>query len=57
VVKKINNMNWINSWAKGNKKDNLYNICIRFGRITVLELYCNPGVEHRLIVLNFGLEL
>ena len=49
-------MNWINSWKKGNKKETIYNISIRFGRITVLELHCNPGVEHRFIILNFGFE-
>ena len=50
-------MNLINSWRKGNKKDNIYNITLRFGRITILELYCNPGVEHRLMILNFGFEI
>jgi len=51
------NMNWINSWAKGNKKDTIYNISIRMGRITFLEIYCNPGVEHRFMILNFGFEI
>ena len=51
------NMNWINSWAKGNKKDSIYEISIRVGRITVLQLYCNPGVEHRFMILNFGFEI
>ena len=41
----------------GNKKDNIYNISIRIGRMTILELYCNPGVEHRCIILNFGFEI
>jgi len=50
-------MNWINSWRQGNKKDNIYDISIRLGRLTILELYCNPGVEHRCIVLNFGFEI
>ena len=54
---KENNMNWINSWRQGNKKDSIYDISIRFGRFTILELYCNPGVEHRCIVLNFGFEM
>ena len=49
-------MNWINSWAKGNKKEK-YEITFRLGRITVLELYCNPGIEHRCIILNFGFEI
>ena len=50
-------MNWINSWKKGNKKDNIYNICIRFGRFTILELYCNPKIEHRCIIFNLGFEI
>ena len=51
------NMNWINSWAKGNKKDTIYDVSIRMGRITFLEIYCNPGVEHRFMILNFGFEI
>ena len=51
------NMNWINSWAKGNKKDTIYDISIRMGRITILEIYCNPGIEHRFMILNFGFEI
>ena len=50
-------MNWINSWKKGNKKDTIYQISIRLGLFTILDIYCNPGVEHRLIVLNFGFEI
>ena len=50
-------MNWINSWRQGNKKDTIYDISIRLGRFTILELYCNPKVEHRFIILNFGFEL
>jgi hypothetical protein len=50
-------MNWINSWRKGNKKERSYDISIRFGRLTILEIYCNPKVEHRLIILNFGFEI
>ena len=50
-------MNWINSWRQGNKKDNIYEVTVRFGRFTILELYCNPGVEHRCIILNFGFEI
>ena len=37
---KENNMNWINSWRQGNKKDNIYDISLRLGRFTILELYC-----------------
>ena len=50
-------IDWINSWAKGNKKDDIYDISIRIGRITLLEIYCNPGVDHRFIILNFGFKI
>ena len=50
-------MHWINSWRQGTKTDNSEDISIRLGRLTILELYCNPGIEHRCIVLNFGFEL
>ena len=60
VVKKVNKMNWINSWAKGNK----YEICIRLGRLTILEvkacLFCEAGCSKkrvRFILLNFGFEI
>ena len=54
-------MNFINSWAKGNKKSK-YNVEIRLGRITVLEInlcLCsnNECSRFRLMVLNFGFEL
>lgn len=50
-------MNFINSWKKGNKKGNIYDISIRLGRLTVLEIYCNPGKESRFILLNLGFEV
>ena len=50
-------IDWINSWKKGNKKDTIYDISVRLGRFTILELYCNPKVEHRFMILNFGFEL
>ena len=56
-------MNLINSWAKGNKKEK-YEICVRLGRITVLEIkaciFCEEectSKKLRLIILNFGFEL
>ena len=49
-------MNWINSWKKGNKKDK-FEVTIRVGRITVLELYYNPGREFKLLILNFGIQI
>ena len=30
-------IDWINSWAKGNKKEK-YEFCIRLGRLTIIEL-------------------
>ncbi len=65
-IKKLENMekiNWINSWAKGNKKEK-YEISIRLGRLTLLEvkacLFCEEGCSAkrvRIIVLNFGFEI
>ena len=53
-------MNFINSWAKGNKQAK-YNVEIRLGRITVLEIklcLCdeNECSRLRLMILNFGIE-
>ena len=49
-------VNWINSWKKGNKKEK-FEATIRFGRITVLELYYNPRREFKFLILNFGIQL
>ena len=49
-------MNFINSWAKGNKQAK-YNVEIRLGRITVLELYYNPGKEFKFLIFNFGIQI
>tara|TARA_B100000902_G_C26696963_1_gene615225 strand:- start:36 stop:209 length:174 start_codon:yes stop_codon:yes gene_type:complete len=56
-------INWINSWAKGNKKEK-YEITFRLGRITVLEvkacLFCEAACTKkrvRVILLNFGFEV
>ena len=53
-------MKFINSWAKGNKQAK-YNIEIRLGRITILEVkvcLCSESEcsRFRLMVLNFGIE-
>ena len=60
---KENNMNWINSWKKGNKKEK-YEISFRLGRLTVLELkaclFCTEGCSAkkiRLIIFNLGFEV
>ena len=49
-------MNFINSWAKGNKKETICDISVRLGRITVLEIHLNFGVNYRIVVANFGIE-
>jgi len=49
-------MNFINSWAKGNKKETICDITVRLGRITILEIHLNLGVGYRLVVANFGVE-
>ena len=53
-------MNFINSWKQGNKKEK-YNIEIRFGRFTLLEIkLCMCSVskcsKFRIILLNLGFE-
>ena len=54
-------MNWINSWKKGNKKE-IFEITIRLGRFTILEVfYCPCNKKNckkcRFILLNFGFEV
>tara|TARA_B100001057_G_C22860187_1_gene954188 strand:+ start:1948 stop:2112 length:165 start_codon:yes stop_codon:yes gene_type:complete len=54
-------MNWINSWRKGNKKE-IFEITIRLGRFTILELFYCPCTKKnckkgRVILLNFGFEV
>ena len=46
----------INSWRKGNKKVWIGDICVRLGRITVLEIHLNFWVKYRILVCNFGIE-
>ena len=48
--------NFTNTWAgTDKKKKNIYDVSIRLGKLTVLELYCNPGVEHRAVLFNLGI--
>tara|TARA_R100001015_G_C4623676_1_gene181552 strand:+ start:1393 stop:1566 length:174 start_codon:yes stop_codon:yes gene_type:complete len=56
-------INWINSWRGGNKKQK-FEISIRLGKLTVLEvkacLLCKEDCaskKFRLIILNLGLEI
>ena len=51
-------IDYINSWKKGNKKIWMGDVCIRFGRITLLEISFDFKLRFiRLMVLNFGAEL
>jgi hypothetical protein len=48
--------NFNNTWKGTDKKrKNIYDLTIRLGRLTVLELCYNPGVEHRIVLFNFGM--
>ena len=54
-------MNWINSWKEGNKKEK-YNIEIRLGKFTILEMkYCACSVKKcakfRMMLFNLGFEI
>ena len=48
------NMNWINSWKAYNKK-NVFEVNVRLGKITVLEIVTSPKIK--IMILNFGIEL
>ena len=54
-------MNFINSWKQGNKQAK-YNVEIRLGRVTVLEIkvcLCDKKKcsKFRLMFFNFGIDL
>ena len=58
-------MNFINSWKKGNKKNKI-KIALRFGTLTILEVYmcfssmCEKDCKcprARLMFFNFGVEI
>ena len=54
-------MDWINSWKQGNKKEK-YNIEVRLGRFTILEMkFCacseKKCAKFRFILLNLGFEM
>ena len=66
VVKKINKMNWINSWNAGNKKEK-YEINFRIGTLTIFEIVFCPCemcenneascAKFRFMVFNLGFEI
>ena len=61
MVVKDKIMNWINSWKEGNKKEK-YNIEIRLGKFTILEMkYCACAVKKcakfRMMLFNLGFEI
>jgi len=47
-------MNWINGWKAYNKK-NVFEVNIRIGTLTILEIVTAPKVK--IMILNFGVEL
>nr|QPI16183.1 MAG: hypothetical protein NIOZUU157_00065 [Virus NIOZ-UU157] len=56
-------INWINSW-KGRNKKRKYEVSIRLGKLTLLEmkacLFCEEGCSakrFRFIIFNFGFEI
>ena len=50
-------MNWINSWRKGNKQDDVIIVQIRFGRISVIDIRFDASAgKGRFILLNFGVS-
>lgn len=60
MARNMKKLTWINSWAKGNKQKK-YNIEIRLGRISVVELklcLCNERTcsRFKIMLFNFGLE-
>jgi hypothetical protein len=55
------NMNWINSWKAYNKKT-VFEVNVRLGKITVLELmYCpcdkKGCTQFKIMILNYGIEI
>jgi|TARA_R110000787_G_scaffold156027_1_gene269870 hypothetical protein len=48
-------INWINSWKGGNKKEK-YQVCLRFGKLTFLEITVKSK-KLRFIIFNFGFEI
>lgn len=63
-TKKINMINWINSWKAGNKKDR-YELALRISTLTVFELMFCPCWKcekksckrFRFMILNLGFEI
>lgn len=50
-------MKKVNSWKAFNKQDDRYHLNLRFGKLTVLEIYYDVSdKEFRFIVFNFGVS-
>jgi len=48
----------INSWKKGNKQCDRTCCCLRFGRITLLDISFDISSRFfKLVILNFGLRI
>jgi len=61
-------VNWINSWKRGNKKNDKINITLRLGKLTILQIRIGriitmrgvsstSRVTFRFMLLNLGFEL
>ena len=48
-------MYWTNYWKECSSNDNLCDISVKLGGLTVLELSYNSGKEFRLTILNLGI--
>ena len=49
--------NCINSWRKGNKQCDKTCICVRFGRLTLLNISFDISSKHfKIIIINLGVE-
>jgi len=52
------NVDTINSWRKGNKQCDKTCCCLRFGRITLLDISFDISSRFfKLVILNFGLRI
>ena len=50
-------MNWINSWKKGNKQDDVIFLQIRLARLSILDIRFDASAgKGRIIILNFGIS-
>ena len=57
MEKQIMKVDLINSWKKGNKQCDKTCCCLRFGRITLLDISFDISSKYlKLVILNFGVK-